>query len=102
MREALTRIAGQQHRLDLAIVHGHGMLGEHRAGRLDRNEPARLEDEASGYLGVPCISTTTRRLGARQAIIAARSFWSGQDFSGMVLPKPKVSTCEASRPFDTR
>ena len=102
MREALARLAGGQHRLDLAVAHGDGVVLEHRAGRLDRDDPARLEDEAASYRGVPWISTITRRFGARHAISAARAFWSGQDLTGMVLPKPNVSTCEASTPFDTR
>ena len=71
--EALARIGYGQHRLDFAVPHRDGMCCEYRAGRLDRHQPARLDDELA-YLGVPCISTTTRRLGARHSISDLRSF----------------------------
>src|SRR2546421_6380288 len=96
--KARSRLRRGQHRFDIAVAHRDRMLGENAAGRLDRNEPARL-DEKRCYLGAPWISTSTRRFGARQSMSPLRSFWSGQDFTGVVLPKPKVSTFDASRPF---
>src|SRR5919197_5587005 len=101
-RKARTRLRHGQHRFDVAVAHGDGVLGENAACRLDRNEPARLEEKRARYFGVPWISTSTRRFGARHSMSALRSFWSGQDFTGVVLPKPKVSTLDASTPFDTR
>ena len=95
------RGSGQQ-RFDLAVAHRDGVVGQDTARRLDGDQPAGVRDKAVAYLGVPWISTTTRRLGARHSIIALRSFWSGQDFTGVVLPKPSVSTCEASAPLETR
>jgi hypothetical protein len=50
------------------------MVHEHRARWLDWNQPARLEDEAAPYRGVPWISTITRRLGARHSISDLRPF----------------------------
>src|SRR5689334_25271970 len=100
--DALACLRGRQQRFDLAVAHGDGVVGEDTARRLDRNEPAGEGDKAAAYLGVPWISTTTRRLGARHSITALRSFWSGQDFTGAVLPKPRVSTFEASAPLETR
>jgi hypothetical protein len=99
--KARSGLRGGQHRFDIAVAHGDRVLAENAAGRLDRHEPARL-DEKRAYLGVPWISTSTRRFGVRQSISAWRSFWSGQDFTGVVLPKPKVSTFDPSTPFDTR
>lgn len=99
--KARSRLGRGQQRFDIAVAHGDGMLGEDTAGRLDRNEPARL-DEKGCYLGAPWISTSTRRFGARHSMSPLRSFWSGQDFTGVVLPKPKVSTFDASTPFETR
>jgi len=87
---------------DPAVAHSDGMLLEHRARGLDRNDPAGAEEGALRYLGEPCTSTTTRRFGPRQSIVDLRSFWSGQDFTGSVLPKPKTSTLPASVPLDTR
>ena len=91
-----------KHCLDAAVTHGDGVIGEDCAGRLDGDEPARLDDEAFAYLGAPWISTTTRRLGARHSMSCLRCFCSGQDFTGAVLPKPKVSTFDASMPLETR
>src|ERR671930_291565 len=101
-RKARTRLRHGQHRFDVAVAHSDGVLGENAACRLDRKEPARLEEKRARYFGVPWISTSTRRLGARHSMSALRSFWPGQDFTGVVLPKPKVSTFDASTPFDTR
>jgi len=100
--ESLARLLSRQQRFDLAVANCDGVVGQDTVCRLDGNEPAGENDEAVSYLGVPWISTTTRRLGARQSISALRSFWSGQDLTGVVLPKPSVSTCEASAPFETR
>src|SRR5690349_1477990 len=100
--KARSRLRRRQHGFDIAVAHGDGVLGEDAACRLDRNEPARLEEKRLAYFGVPWISTSTRRLGARHSMSTLRSFWSGQDFTGVVLPKPKVSTLAASTPFDTR
>ena len=99
--EAGPRRPGRKHRFDLAVAERDGMLRQDCAGRLDRNQPA-WQEEVVRYLGVPWISTTTRRLGDRHSISALRSFWSGHDFSGRVLPKPRVSTFEASTPLETR
>src|SRR3954468_10266047 len=99
--KARSRLRRGQHRFDIAVAHGDSVFGENAAGRLDWNEPARL-DEKRAYLGVPWISTSTRRFGVRHSMSALRSFWSGQGFTGVVLPKPKVSTFDASTPFDTR
>src|SRR5437899_10756395 len=99
--KARSRLRHGQHRFDRAVAHSDGVPGKEAARRLDWNEPARL-DEKRIYLGVPWISTSTRRFGARHSISALRSFWSGQDFTGVVLPKPKVSTVAAATPFDTR
>jgi len=102
-RKAGRRLARRENRLDLAVAQGDGMVFEYRARRLDGNDPARAEEErCCRYLGVPWISTTTRRFGARHWISALRSFWSGQDFSGRVLPKPKVSIVSVLAPFDTK
>lgn len=97
------RRRGRKDLLDAAAADGDGVVLQDRARRLDRQDPAGAKDEAACcYLGVPWTSTTTRRLGARQEIRPLRSFWSGQDCTGRVLPKPRVSTLEASTPFDTR
>ena len=98
-------------RFDPAVAHGDGVALQNRARRLDGYDPAGAEEKAGCrvpdrkllfYLGEPCTSTTTRRLGARHSISDLRSFWSGQDFDGSVLPKPNTSTLPASVPFDTR
>jgi hypothetical protein len=86
--------------LDDAIAYRDRVVLENRARRLDRDDPAGADKEA--YLGVPWTSTTTRRLGLRHSIRPLRSFWSGQDLTGSVLPKPRVSTFAWSTPFDTR
>lgn len=100
--EAPGRLLGGQDRLDLAVAQSDGMVFEHRARGLYGNDPAGADEERAGYLGVPWISTTTRRFGARHAIRSLRLFCSGQDLTGRVLPKPKVSTLFASTPFATR
>ena len=100
--ESLARLRRRQQRLDLAVAYGDGVVGQDAVRRLDGNEPAGENDKAVSYLGVPWISTTTLRLGARHSIRALRSFWSGQDLTGVVLPKPNVSTCEASAPLEMR
>ena len=101
--EARPRLGRRQERFDPAGAQGNGVFFENRPRRFDGDDPARAEEKrCCRYLGVPWISTTTRRLGARQVINAPRSFWSGQDFSGRVLPKPKVSILLALAPYDTR
>ena len=93
----------RQDRFDDAVAHRDGMVFEHRARGLDRHYPAGAEEERRRrYLGEPWISTTTRRLGARHSISALRSFWSGQDFDGRVLPNPNVSTLSGLAPLETR
>ena|SRR5688572_3252661 len=98
--ERRRNFAGRENRFDRTVAHRDGVMLENRARRFDRDDPAGAEEEA--YLGVPWTSTTTRLLSARHAISALRSFWSGQAFTGSVLPKPSVSTLPASTPFDTR
>lgn len=92
---------GWKNPLDDAVAYGDGVMLKHRARGLDRDDPAGGY-ELLLYLGVPWTSTTTRRLGLRHSMRFLRSFWSGQDFTGSVLPKPSVSTLAASTPFDTR
>src|SRR6185369_943538 len=75
IRKPLARVCGGKDCFDLAFVHRQGVVGEHAARRLDRNEPAGESDETLPYRGEPCISTTTRRLGARHSMSALRSFW---------------------------
>src|SRR5205814_2320191 len=87
---------------DAPVAHSDRVALEHRARGLDRDDPARLNQEAVGYLGMPFISTTTRRFGVRHSMSALRSFWSGQPFTGLVLPEPRVSILEPSNPLDTR
>ena len=102
-REAGCGLRRGEDRLDLAVADRDGVLLQDRARRLDRDDPAGAEENALfRYLGVPWISTTTRRFGLRHSISAARWLLSGQDFTGRVLPKPKTSTLPASAPFDTR
>ena len=100
--KALFGLRGGNNLLDGAVAYRDGMVLENRARWLDRNDPAGGDDEVLLYLGVPWTSTTTRRFGLRHSINPLRSFWSGQDFTGSVLPKPSVSTFEASTPLDTR
>src|SRR5580765_2198570 len=97
------RFVRGQDGLDSPVADRDGVLLQHRPGRLDRDDPAGAEEGACfRYRGVPCTSTTTRRLGARHSISAARFASSGQDFTGRVLPKPNTSTLPASVPFETR
>src|ERR1041384_7619538 len=62
--------------------------------------------KARPYFGVPFRSTTTRRLGARHSMSAFRSALpptlSGQCLTWLVLPEPRVSIFDASKPFETR
>ena len=95
-------LGGRKNCFDLAVADRDGVVVQNRARRLDRDDPAGAEEGTLRYLGEPCTSTTTLRLGARHSIRALRSFVSGQDFAGSVLPKPKTSTLPASAPFDTR
>ena len=101
LREFLCRFRSRKDLLDGAVAHRDGVMLEDRARRLDRDDPAGAEEEAWCYLGVPWTSTTTRRLGARHSISCLRGC-CGQDFTGSVLPKPSVSTLEASTPLETR
>lgn len=70
--ETLARLGRRQQRFYLAVANCDGVVGEYAARRLDRDEPAgkrqKAVSEAFPYRGVPWISTTTRRLGARQLI----------------------------------
>ena len=100
--EARSRLFGGQDRFDLAVAQSDGVVFERRARGLYGNDPAGADEERVSYRGVPWISTTTRRFGARHSIRSLRCFWSGQDLTGRVLPKPKVSTLFASTPFETR
>ena len=105
--KARCRFARGDERLDDAVAHRDGMMLEHRARRLDRHYPAGAKKEGlrgacPRYLGVPWISTTTLRLGARHSISALRCFASGQAFTGKVLPKPKTSIFAGSAPLAIR
>src|SRR4051812_17603168 len=100
--KTLGRLSGGQECLDLAVAQHDGMVFEHRACGLYGDDPAGAEEERFAYRGVPWISTTTRRFGERHAMRSLRCFWSGQDLTGSVLPKPKVSTLLASTPLETR
>jgi len=84
------------------VAHSDGVMLQDRARRLDRYDPAGAEEKTVAYLGVPWTSTTTRRFGDRHSISPLRSFWSGQDLTGSVLPKPSVSTLSAPTPLETR
>src|SRR5687767_11946988 len=101
--ERIRNLTGRKNLLDGTVAYGDGVVLEDCARRLDRNDPAGAEERSLGrYLGVPWTSTTTRRLGDRHSISPLRSFWSGQALTGSVLPKPRVSTLDASTPLETR
>lgn len=108
--QGLFRIAGKaraslfygQERCDLAVAHRHGVVLEHHARGLDRNDPARAEEEVRRYLGVPWMSISTRRFGARQSISLVRGSFSSQALTGRASPKAKVAICPRSTPLDTR
>src|SRR4029077_19129043 len=85
---ALQRLVGGQHRRDTAAGHGDAVVGEHRAGGLDRDDPARADEQIDSYRAGPLREMMARRLGARQAMSALRSLSSGQNFAGTVLPMP--------------
>jgi hypothetical protein len=81
----------------------YAVIGENRARRLDRNDPARADEEVDlFYRAKPLSEMIARRLGARQAISSLRFLVSGQNFAGTVLPMPMVSTLSRSTPFPTR
>ena len=74
----------------------HAALGRAtESGIIPRNEKPRLggafrvQAARRGYcLGVPLMSTTTRRFGSRHSISALRFLMSGQLFTCIVSPKP--------------
>jgi len=79
------------------------VIGENRARRLDRDDPARADEKVECfYLAKPLVDVIARRLGARQAIRALRSLLSGQNAAGTVLPMPMVSILLRSVPLLTR
>ena len=96
------RLRGRKNLLDDAVAHRDGMMLKDCARRVDRYDPAGVEEELLGYLGVPLTSTTTRRFGVRHSISDLRSFVSGQPFTGLVLPEPRVSILDWSKPLETR
>jgi len=102
VRESRRRLPGGKERLDASVANRDGMVVECYARWLDGDDPAGAKEAAFRYLGVPLTSTTTRRFASRHWISALRSFWSGQDFTGLVLPEPSVSIFPASKPLDTR
>ena len=83
-RKAGQRVGCGKDCLDAAVADCDGVVFKNRARWLDRYYPAGANDER--YLGVPWISTSTRRLGARHSISALRFLLSGQDLTGSVLP----------------
>jgi hypothetical protein len=91
---------GEQ-REDAAAGDGDAVVGENGARGLDRDDPARADEEIDSYRAAPLIEMLARRLGARQAISSLRSLLSGQNFAGTVLPMPMVSTLSRATPLLT-
>src|SRR5262249_60663585 len=86
---------------DAAAVHREAVIVEDRACRLDRDDPARADEQIDSYRAVPLREMIARRFGARHAISSLRSLLSGQNFAGTVLPIPMVSTLSGATPLAT-
>jgi hypothetical protein len=50
-RKAIGHLALREEIDDAAVVDDHGMVFENQTGRINRNDPARLDDEVDGRQG---------------------------------------------------